>query len=127
VPNRQPVDKSLLAIPEPRRVRDANHLRFVASQACTICGRQPAQAHHLKFAQPRAVSRMVSDEFTVLLCALHHRDLHTTGNELAWWENKGNGIDPLAHARGLWAESRGWTKGLDALQIVNGEHITPKL
>jgi hypothetical protein len=47
------------------RRRDAEHLRFVASQACMICARQPSDAHHLRFAQVRAFGRKVSDEFTV--------------------------------------------------------------
>ena len=84
----RPIDKSLLAIPELKRLRDKDHLRYVATHPCLVCGRQPAEAHHLKFSQPSALGRKVSDAFTVPLCALHHRDLHTTGNELAWWEGK---------------------------------------
>ena len=102
---RVPVDKSFLAIPEIRRLRDKDDLRFVATQPCLVCGRQPAEAHHLRFAQPSAMGRKVSDAFTVPLCALHHRDLHTTGNERAWWERKK--IDPLPVANDLWNQSRG--------------------
>jgi hypothetical protein len=36
------IDKSELAHPEPRRIRDKDHLRFVATQSCLICGRIPA-------------------------------------------------------------------------------------
>ena len=89
-----------------RRLRDKDHLRFVANHPCLICGRQPVESHRLKFSQTSALGRKVSDAFTVPLCALHHRDLHTTGNELAWWERKQ--IDPLPTARTLWAESHGW-------------------
>ena len=64
----QRIDKSLLAIPEPRRIRDAAHLRFVAEQPCLICGRSPSEAHHLRFAQARALGRKVSDAYTVPLC-----------------------------------------------------------
>ena len=42
---------------------------------------KPVHAHHLRFAQPKALGRKVSDEFTVPLCNLHHRELHTWGNE----------------------------------------------
>jgi DNA recombination protein Rad52 len=101
---RQPIDKSLLAIPEIRRLRDKEHLRFVATHPCIVCGRQPTVAHHLKFSQPSALGRKVSDAFTVPMCALHHRDLHTTGNELAWWERKK--IEPLPIANDLWDRSR---------------------
>jgi hypothetical protein len=59
------IDKSRLTRPEPRRFRDREHVRFVAKQACLICGRRPADAHHLRFAQHRALGRKVSDEFTV--------------------------------------------------------------
>jgi hypothetical protein len=30
------IDKSLLALPLPRRLRDKNHLRFVAGQPCLV-------------------------------------------------------------------------------------------
>src|ERR1017187_1752161 len=49
------IDKSALTIAEPKRLRDKAHLRFVASQPCLICGRQPSDPHHLRFAQPRAL------------------------------------------------------------------------
>jgi hypothetical protein len=98
------IDKSVLAISEPRRLRDKAHLRFVASQPCLVCGRSPADAHHLRFAQPRAMGLKVSDEFTVPLCRVHHRDNHSSGNEVAWWERRA--IDPLATSRMLWVSTR---------------------
>jgi hypothetical protein len=67
-----------------RRSRDKDHLRFIAHQPCTVCGRQPFEAHHLRFAQPRALGRRVSDEFTVPLCRVHHRELHRQGDERIW-------------------------------------------
>ena len=85
VPGR--IDKSQLAIAQPKRLRDKAHLKFVASQPCLICGRQPSDPHHLRFAQPRGIGLKVSDEFTVPLCRGHHRQLHQTGNEAGWWEN----------------------------------------
>jgi hypothetical protein len=94
------IDKSSLALAEPRRRRDKDHLRLVATHACLICGRKPSDAHHLRFAQPRAMSRKVSDEFTVPLCRLHHREVHRCGNESEWWSTAG--IDPLAIAEQLW-------------------------
>jgi hypothetical protein len=98
------IDKSELAIAEPKRLRDKAHLKFVASQPCLICGRQPSDPHHLRFAQPRAIGRKVSDDFTVPLCRGHHRQLHQAGNEVAWWEDLQ--IDALEIARGLWEQSR---------------------
>ena len=81
------IDKSQLAIAEPKRLRDKAHLKFVASQPCLVCGRQPSDPHHLRFAQPRAIGLKVSDEFTVPLCRGHHRQVHQAGNEVAWWED----------------------------------------
>jgi ERF superfamily protein len=97
------IDKSRLTHPEPRRSRDRNHVRFVAKQPCLICGRRPSDAHHLRFAQHRALGRKVSDEFTVPLCRGHHREVHRCGDEAAWW--KKTGIDPAVPARALWLET----------------------
>ena len=102
-----PVDKSALPISAPRRVRDKDHLRFVASQPCLVCGRSPGHAHHIRYAQPRAMGRRVSDEWTVPLCATHHRALHTVGDEEKWWKERG--INPILHAEQLWRERWGET------------------
>jgi hypothetical protein len=96
------VDKAVLAIPEPKRRRDKEHLRRLAALPCLICGRSPSQAHHIRYAQPRAMGRKVSDEWTVPLCATHHRALHDVGDEKAWWAKRGQ--DPLKHAEKLWRE-----------------------
>ena len=97
------IDKSALALPEPRRIRDRNHVKSVAQHPCLICGRRPADAHHLRFAQSRALGRKVSDEYTVPLCRGHHREVHHCGDEAAWWQNVG--IDPTVTARALWLET----------------------
>jgi hypothetical protein len=68
-----------------------------------ICQRTPCDAHHLKFAQPKALGRKVSDEFTVPLCREHHHELHRRGNEMAWWTNLQ--ITPVEIARNLWQSS----------------------
>ena len=102
-PQQGQIDKSVLTHSEPKRHRDKTHLRFVGSHPCLVCGRQPSDAHHLRFAQPRALGMKVSDEFTVPLCREHHRQLHHAGNELAWWHNLS--IKPLPIAEELWAKS----------------------
>jgi hypothetical protein len=51
------------------------------------------------------MSRRVSDEFTVPLCRLHHRELHCVGNELSWWKELN--IDPLPMALRFWQHTRG--------------------
>jgi hypothetical protein len=97
------INKSVLVFPEPRRVRDRDHVRHVIKQPCLICGRRPSDPHHLRFAQSRALSRKVSDEFTVPLCRAHHSEVHRCGDEGSWWRK--TGIDPLAAARALWLET----------------------
>ena len=89
--------------PKTRRRRDKRHRQFVAAQACVICGRQPSDAHHLRFAQPRGLGLKVSDEFTVPLCRSHHRELHRTRNEMRWWAQFG--IQPKSIAYKLWTQS----------------------
>jgi hypothetical protein len=98
------IDKSVLTISEPKRIRCKEHLRFVASQPCLICGRAPSHAHHIRYAQSRGLSLKVSDEFTVPLCAVHHNHIHTTGKEREWWQERH--IDPLKIANALWQRSR---------------------
>jgi hypothetical protein len=91
------------AHPEPRRIRDREHVKFVAGHPCLICGRRPADPHHLRFAQSRALGRRVSDEFTVPLCRGHHREVHRCGDEAGWWARVA--VDPLVVANALWRET----------------------
>jgi ERF superfamily protein len=97
------IDKSVLALSEPRRIRDRYHVKHVAKQPCLVCGRQPADAHHLRFTQNRALGRKVSDEFTIPLCRGHHREVHRCGDEAAWWQKVG--LDPSIAARTLWLQT----------------------
>jgi hypothetical protein len=97
------VNKTVLRLPVPRRIRDREHVKSVAKQPCLVCGRRPADAHHLRFAQPPTLGRKVSDEFTVPLCRGHHREVHRCGDEAAWWDK--TGIDAAAAAHALWLKS----------------------
>jgi hypothetical protein len=101
----QHIPKSSLPMIKPRRCRDKDHLRFIATQPCTVCGRQPCDPHHLRFAQPRALGLKVSDEFTVPLCRVHHREVHGKGDEPAWWN--GVNVDPMPIALRFWQQTRG--------------------
>jgi hypothetical protein len=87
------------------RLRDKDHRKFVLRQACLVCGRVPSDPHHLAFTQPRALGHRVSDEYIVPVCRLHHRELHRSGDELAWWRNLN--IDPVPVALRLWQQTRG--------------------
>jgi hypothetical protein len=110
------IDKSALPLSEPRRYRDRAHLEFVASQPCLLCGRQPSEAHHLRFMQARALGRRVSDEFAVPLCRTHHRALHRHGDETSWWQAPA--IDAVTIAHQLWQHTR-----LNGAPIQ--EHVDP--
>ena len=93
------VDKSVLALPEPLPAARSKS-RQVSRQA-TLFDLRPAACRSSSpaFAQSRALSRKVSDEFTVPLCRGHHREVHRAGDEATWWDQ--TGIDPLITARTL--------------------------
>ena len=110
---RSVIDKSALALPAPRRIRDREHVKSVAKQPCLVCGRRPADAHHLRFVQSPALGRKVSDEFTVPLCRGHHREVHRCRDESVWW-NK-TGIDATAAARALWLKTHPLPGGVGAV------------
>ena len=119
------IDKSQLTFPEPKRLRDKAHLRFVASQPCLVCGRQPSDPHHLRFTQPRALGMKVSDEFTVPLCRGHHRQLHQAGDEVAWWARLN--INALEIAKGLWEQTRSKSStATDTHQSTLAAETTPE-
>ena len=116
--------RSRLPFPKQMRVRNKEHLRYVARQPCLICGRQPTHAHHLRFAQgPRALGVKVSDEFTVPLCSVHHDAVHQTGDEQAWWGRYG--IQPLKVAAKLWAITSG--RSTPAAEEASDRPVPPGL
>src|SRR5262249_61352622 len=57
---------------------------------------------NVRFAQPKGLGLKVGDEFTVPLCAIHHHQIHITGKENAWWQERK--IDPLKVAASLWQQ-----------------------
>ena len=101
---KQPRSDVLRALGKTVRLRDKDHRKFVLRQPCLVCGRVPSDPHHLTFTQPRALGRRVSDEFTVPVCRTHHRELHRSGDEAAWWQKLN--IDPLPVALRLWQHTR---------------------
>jgi hypothetical protein len=87
--------------------------------------RAPSGAHHIKFADARAMGRRVSDKYTVPICGLHRRELHWRGNERTWWQSRG--IDPLPVAGNLWESSHAVasaTAGNERSVGLNGKHLT---
>jgi hypothetical protein len=101
-------------IPKLVRIRNKEHLRFVASQPCLVCGRTPSDAHHVKFAQPVALGRKVGDDYTVPICRVHHRALHIPSREKDWWD--GLGIDPMPIALSLWQKTQGMAASNSTLE-----------
>ena len=95
---------AISALGKTVRLRDKDHRKFVLRQACLVCGRMPSDPHHLTFTQPRALGRRVSDEFIVPICRVHHRELHRSGDEAAWWRKLN--IDPIPIALRLWQQTR---------------------
>jgi hypothetical protein len=77
------VDKSRLTHPEPRRFRDKEHVKFVAKQTCLICRRRPADAHHLRFAQHRALGYLNKKNW-----AEYYLSLFDGGNATGWLNAK---------------------------------------
>ncbi|HYL33436.1 MAG TPA: Rad52/Rad22 family DNA repair protein [Stellaceae bacterium] len=71
-----PPESTAVAIVIPRRLRNAAHLKYVASLPCLVCGQNPSHAHHPRFIQPRS--------------------LHDAGREEQWWQI--NGMDATAGA-----------------------------
>ena len=118
VPHKRPRDGSVRALGKVVRLRDKEHRKFVARQACLVCGRTGSDPHHLTFTQPRALGHRVSDEFTVPVCRIHHRELHRSGDEAAWWQKLN--IDPLPVALRLWQHTR-----VDGELGPSREGITP--
>jgi hypothetical protein len=112
VSGKPPRKSAVRALGKTVRLSDKKHRKFVSRQPCLVCGRTPSDPHHLTFMQPRALGHRVSDEFTVPVCRIHHRELHRQGDEVAWWGKFS--IDPLPVALRLWQHTR-----------LNGDELAP--
>ena len=101
------IDKTNLALPEPRRVRDREHVHYVAKYPCLICVRQSCDAHHLRFRQSRALGRVHSS----LVSRPSITAVHRCSDEITWWRSsdrsdcRGPGI--VAKSRPLSIRSEG--------------------
>lgn len=90
---------------DPFRLRSPLYLAFIRGQPCLHCG-LPGEAHHIQYAQPRALGRKTGDQFVVPVCHACHMKLHNEGvPERTWWALRG--IDPMK-----WAEQsyEKWSK-----------------
>ena len=73
------------------RVRSVSYLANVRGKPCLVCG-LPGEAHHITYAEPRAMGRKTGDHYTVPLCACHMKLHEAAMPERTWWATKG--IDP---------------------------------
>src|SRR5204863_2480236 len=99
----------------------AHAIRTIGNSSCgspALCAAAVSSDPHHLFRQPRALGRRASDEFIVPLCRIHHRELHRSGDEIAWWRKLN--IDPLPVALGLLQKTRG-----DGEPAPTREGITP--
>jgi hypothetical protein len=92
----------------PRQQR-RDHLAFIRSLPCLICGsRNNIQAAHIRSGniaygkRTIGLSEKSSDHWTTPLCANHHHDQHQ-GNEMTFWACYH--IDPFKTALALFAAS----------------------
>lgn len=91
------------------RVQDDQHLRFIRSLKCCLCGASNPDPAHIRAAsavhgkRETGKAEKASDKWTVPLCRQHHDEQHAAGNELLWWASKG--IDPFGLALALYSAS----------------------
>jgi hypothetical protein len=96
-----------------RRQRAPNHLRWIRTLPCAICGiRRDIHAAHIRSASPRhgkfgvGIGEKPDDCWTVPLCSDHHlwdfEAQHQVTEAVFWREHR---IDPFALALALWRAS----------------------
>jgi hypothetical protein len=86
------------------RQESRDHLAFIRTLPCLICGSRKVEAAHIRARSPAYGKRGVGagekpdDKFTVPLCVDHHQQQHAV-NEMTFWTLVG--IDPFAIALSL--------------------------
>ncbi len=86
--------------PTPSAAEKRHHLR-VMREGCMVCQGE-AIAHHIL--QDSPYKRWRRDHRQVVpLCDTHHRELHASGDEIAWQQE--HGLELANHARLLELES----------------------
>lgn len=107
-----------------KRLIDERHLDRIRQLPCLVCGKEPAEAAHVRYASSQhnkpvtGLGRKPDDKWAVPLCPDCHRNgqgsQHTRG-ERAFWEEKG--IDPLGIAEHLYSAGNTYAD-VDALEIM---------
>lgn len=102
----RPATAFSVASTKQRRPRERNeqHLKWIRTLRCCICGKPGPDPAHIRSASPLHGKRETgggekpSDKWVVPLCREHHDEQHKH-NELLWWAGKG--IDPFGLALAL--------------------------
>lgn len=79
-----------MLIPKNKPVRDKKYLAWVRAQPCCYCFiHGPNNPHHIIGVGNGRMGSKESDDQTIPLCNLHHRELHeSTGKNRTWWMMK---------------------------------------
>ncbi len=90
------------------RKESVDHLKFIRGLPCLVTGKRPADAAHIRYADPRYGKRETGksekphDMFTVPLHRSEHDAQHKQ-NEVEYWQSKN--IDPIQVALALFGAS----------------------
>lgn len=117
---------------EPRR-HDAQHLAFVRSRPCCVCGSsRDVEAAHIRIAcsaigKPETgMQEKPDDAWTVSLCRYHHQTgilaQHKVGERRFWFEIHGR--NPFEIAQRLWIESGGAARAAE--RAANPKPVKPR-
>jgi len=106
IPKRKKAGK--LGVRAAPQIRSAGHLQWIRGHCCAACGtagdmlRGKIEAAHVRTGTDGGMGLKPGDNWTIPLCAHHHRDQHQIGE--AEFETI-FGIDMKAIAAALWAKS----------------------
>jgi hypothetical protein len=87
------------------RVEDKQHLAWIRTLNCCICGKPGPDPAHIRsanaiYGKPETGGQAKpADKWVTPLCRDHHDEQHKAGHELKWWASKG--IDPFGLALAL--------------------------
>jgi hypothetical protein len=72
------------AIAKTIRLCDKQRGKFVVHDLASFAAARPPKRTTSALPTP-ALGRKVSDQYTVAVCRLHHRELRRYGDEVSWW------------------------------------------
>src|SRR5688500_9977846 len=84
---RPKIDNSALAIGLPKRVRDKEHLEFIASLPCCRTGQDGCDAAHISHENGKGMSCKVGDDNAVRLTRTEHTLQHAIGEQSYWGQD----------------------------------------